>query len=139
MSARTDRRNRRACQIARRVPYDVETVYHVVEVCEEIDVEDPEEFLVRCSRVGLDPISTLSAARRAGAVGMPRRSRPIARIEIRLPGARLWLWAAWIWLTLAVVLLMGAIEARSLADVGLSLLLVAGAILAISVETRRLP
>lgn len=55
------RRRRLAVQMAHVVPYDVQTVDRVLELALETDLDDPEEFLIRCSSVGIDPVAFLEA------------------------------------------------------------------------------
>lgn len=62
-------RERLACEIAKRTPYDVETVYRVLELAEEAGLRDPEEFLRRCYASALEPIAILGFALRTRTPG----------------------------------------------------------------------
>ena len=135
-------RRRLAVEMAKTVPYDVETVDRVLEIGAELDLKDPETFLGRCSTLGLDPIAVLGAVRR----GRPLEQRfgkppPVVwTFHLRRSRrGRLWLWGAWLWLVVALVAFSGALRSGSVFDVGLTIVLVLGASLAIHVERRRLP
>ena len=62
-------RERDACDIAKRFPYDVETVYRVLELAENAGLRDPEEFLRRCFSAALPPIEILGFALRTRTPG----------------------------------------------------------------------
>ena len=135
-------RRRLAVEMAKTVPYDVATVDRVLEIGAELDLKDPETFLGRCSTLGLDPIAVLGAVRR----GRPLEQRfgkppPVVwTFHLRRSRrGRLWLWGAWLWLVVALVAFSGALRSGSVFDVGLTIVLVLGASLAIHVERRRLP
>ena len=69
------RRRRLAVQMARCVPYDVETVDRVLELALGTGLTDPEEFLRRCSSSGLDPIETIERVRRIERADRAHRAR----------------------------------------------------------------
>lgn len=132
-------RRRLAVEMAKAVPYDVRTVDRVLELAAEADLKDPETFLGRCSTLGLDPIAVLNAARLGIPLEQRFRDRPPVVWTFRLPRSRAWLAGGWVILTASLGGLVGAIRFGEIPDVGLSIVLIAGAILIILVESRRLP
>lgn len=126
-------RQRLTIDVSRRVPYDVLTVDRVLELASSAGLEDPEEFLVRCSSLGLDPLEVLHYARIGARVGQPEPRRYVFRAKRSL----FWRLFPWAWLVCALYGLAGAIRTASVLDGLLSGVLILGAILAISVESRR--
>lgn len=114
-------------------------IERVLELALEADLADPEEFLRRCSSLGLDPFAVLGAARRGLPLRQRLQDRPPLIWTFRLPRSRFWFFGCCVILSVACFGLGGAIRRGD----GLDVMLAAGvailAILVIRQEIRRLP
>lgn len=116
------RRHLLARELAKRVPYDVPTCDRVLELALATDLQDPEEFLLRCSSVGLNPLEILRYALRVQIHEAEERSPEIQWAAGWRGGALLFMLPA------SIAFLIDAGLEGNLVDVGGALLMIGASI-----------